>query len=190
MSQGVKATTMDDIAKYLGISKRTIYEHFTDKTDLLQNVFDFFYNKNLEEEKAVFEESENVLEALLNLIKIRKSSVNIKMVRTALELKRYYPNMFYNGMNKTEKLKKLEETFEQGIKEGVFRKDLNPKTSAFLFSEQARILFTEQFERIDFVDNIDISALQIIEDLFINFLRGISTPKGVDLIEKLYIKNK
>lgn len=186
---GVKATTMDDIAKYLGISKRTIYEHFKDKSELIETILDNAYKKNQKQEVIIFSESDNVLEGLLKILRTRKSSINLQKVRTALELKRYYPEIFNKMMCEHDGMQKLESTFEQGKQEGVFRSDVNVKTSAFLFSEQSRILFTEHFGTVDYNEHIDIPTLQIFEDLFLNFLRGISTQKGIEIIEK-YISEK
>jgi len=183
---GVKATTMDDIAKHMGISKRTIYEHFKDKTDLIETVIEETHQKSMAEEKAIFEQTKNVLEAFLRLSEAKKSAFSVKLMKTVIEIKHYYPEILNKRMKEHKGIEILRTIFEKGIEQGVFRPDMNPKTSAFLLSEQGRLFFTEQLQKIELstMDSFDISSLQFIEDLFFNFLRGISTTKGIEIIEK------
>ena len=187
MLQGVKNTTMDDIAKHLGMSKRTIYENFRDKNELLSEGMDQMHNKHVQEIEQLLSETENVLEVLLLDLKQKKEQYHTRKLKVMIEMKRYYSAIYQEHFRKSEdeKMKRLSELFETGIKQGVFREGINPKTSAFLFSEQARLLFTEQLDKWDVeAQKFDFSCIQIFEDLFMNFLRGISTPKGLEIIER------
>jgi AcrR family transcriptional regulator len=184
--KGVRLVTMDDIAKHIGISKRTIYEHFLDKKELIRLAVDFLHQQKVEENEKIFADAGNVLEALLEMLKQSKDMHYQKKMQMMIEVKRYYPEIFgAPGDDKwTEGVQRIELLFSKGIEEGVFRDNLNPKTSAYMFSEQARILFIELSEKIDLVSrNVNITSLQFIQDLFLNFLRGISTPKGILIIE-------
>ncbi|MDR1593554.1 MAG: TetR/AcrR family transcriptional regulator [Prevotellaceae bacterium] len=191
IQQGIKATTMDDIAKQLGISKRTIYEQFQDKRELLLMVVEHAHTQSKKDDRDIFVSSQNSLEGFLKLMKKKRSEFNLKLMKMVVELKRYYPEIIdMKRKHSAEALETLEKIFIKGIEEGVFRADLNPKTSAFLFSTQAHLFFTEQLNKMDLssLDNTDISPLQVFEDLFLNFLRGISTQKGIKIIEK-YMSN-
>jgi Glu-tRNA(Gln) amidotransferase subunit E-like FAD-binding protein len=151
-------------------------------------VMEYAHEQSKKEDREIFGNSQNALEGFLKLMRKARSDMNIKLMKTMVELKRYYPETIEEMRRKhaSRSIETLERIFIKGISEGVFRPDLNPKTSAFLFSTQANLLFTEQLNRMDFstLDNADISALQILEDLFLNFLRGISTQKGIKIIEK------
>jgi AcrR family transcriptional regulator len=188
IEQGIRATTMDDIARQLGISKRTIYEHFQDKKELLLTVVEHIHTQLKEDDKEIFDNSQNSLEGFLRLMKKKRSEMNIKTMKAVIELKRYYPEIIDTMKQKHSAggMEELENAIIKGISEGMFRSGVNPKTSAFLFSTQANLLFTEQLNRMDLstLDSADISALQVFEDLFLNFLRGISTQKGIKIIEK------
>jgi AcrR family transcriptional regulator len=189
--QGVKATTMDDIAKSLCISKRTIYEQFRDKRDLLDTIIGLAYEWEDKRRQEVYARSKNVLEAVIELLKIKMSALNIKIMNTIVEIKRYYPEIVDKRLPKGEELQRMEQILIKGIEEGVFRKDINPKISAFLFSEQVRTFCTEQFEKIELTNviNHEMSPMQAFEILFLNILRGISTPKGVRIIDRYASKN-
>ena len=184
ITQGVRLVTMDDIAKRLGISKRTIYEHFKDKRELIVSVLEYLHLQKVDENEKIFTQSNNVLEALLELLKQSRGSVQRQTMRMMIEVKRYYPDTLDDD-KWDEGVQKIEQVFAKGVEEGVFRTNLNIKTSAYMFSEQARILFTELSEKIDFpAGSMDMSSLQFMQDLFMNFLRGISTQKGIEIIEK------
>ncbi|MDR0559367.1 MAG: TetR/AcrR family transcriptional regulator [Prevotellaceae bacterium] len=175
--QGIKATTMDDIAKYVGISKRTIYEHFTDKKELIVSIMDNMRQTKDREDEELFSRTDNVLEGMLEIMK-NKRFLSSREIRVMTEIRRYYPDIIVCKWK--EGIAKIEKMFTKGIEEGVFKKEMNPKTAAYLFSEQSKTLFAELCEKID----MDISSLRLLSDLFLNFLRGISTPKGVEIIEK------
>lgn len=184
ITQGVRLVTMDDIAKRLGISKRTIYEHFKDKRELIVSVLEYLHLQKVDENEKIFTQSNNVLEALLELLKQSRGSVQRQTMRMMIEVKRYYPDTLDDD-KWDEGVQKIEQVFAKGVEEGVFRTNLNIKTSAYMFSEQARILFIELSEKIDFpAGSMDMSSLQFMQDLFMNFLRGISTQKGIEIIEK------
>jgi AcrR family transcriptional regulator len=184
--QGIKATTMDDVARNLGISKRTIYEYFEDKRELLDVIIETLYEKKQEEKRNIFRNSANVLEALLALLKLRKHTFSAKVIDRIAEIRRYYPEIFERMFCRPDEMEKAATVFEQGIDEGVFRKDCNSKVSAFLFSERSRVYFTEQFDRIALMtaEHSELSSETLFENLFLNFLRGIATPKGLSIIEK------
>ena len=184
ITQGVRLVTMDDIAKRLGISKRTIYEHFKDKRELIVSVLEYLHLQKVDENEKIFTQSNNVLEALLELLKQSRGSVQRQTMRMMIEVKRYYPDTLDDD-KWDEGVQKIEQVFAKGVEEGVFRTNLNIKTSAYMFSEQARILFIELSEKIDFpAGSMDMSSLQFMQDLYMNFLRGISTQKGIEIIEK------
>jgi AcrR family transcriptional regulator len=190
MQQGIKATTMDDVAKQLGVSKRTIYEQFQDKKELLMMVLEHAHARTKKDDCEIFDNSQNSLEGFLKLLQKKRSEININRVKMVMELKRYYPEIIEEMKQKhsADGMQALENVIIKGIDEGVFRSGLNPKTLAFLFSAQANLFFAEQFNKMDLYTP-DISALQVFDDLFLNFLRGISTQKGVKIIESYTSEN-
>ena len=69
LQQGIKSVTMDDIAKHLGMSKKTIYQFFKDKNEL---VVALVKKKQHEDEEQLYDiigKSENVIEEMINMMK-------------------------------------------------------------------------------------------------------------------------
>ena len=184
-------TTMDEVAKQLGISKRTIYENFKDKTELVTECTEYIAESAHCIIIDIFKKAENVLIAILQLLYQQNvhGKYNLKYM---VELRRYYPDIYKNHLLKyhDKKQKGREELMRKGIEEGVFRNDINITLTSFMFSEQANLIFSEQFEKF----NDDIGATldyfnenDIFKDIAITHIRGISTPKGIEILEE-YIK--
>lgn len=187
MLYGVKNTTMDDIAKHLGMSKRTIYTYFKDKNELLREGLHQEYESNMAENDKIVKESENILVAIIQILRQHKTEQNRKKVRVLLEVKRFYPEVYNDHMETCgrESVAKLQRAIERGIKQALFRPHINSQTTAFLFSEQVNYLLSEQLEKMDIAgsDQHEFSVFQVYEDLLINFLRGISTIRGIEIID-------
>ncbi|MDR1055965.1 MAG: TetR/AcrR family transcriptional regulator [Prevotellaceae bacterium] len=193
---GVK-TTMDEIAKHLGISKRTIYENFKDKNELLAKCTEYMSEQANVQVTEIFEKADNVLEAGLQLL-YRQNVKGKHNLKYMMELGRYYPEIYRDHMLKYQegKQKGIEELMRKGIEEGVFRADINPLLTAFMFSEQANLIFSEQFQKFnaDIGSSIDdFLEISIFENMVVTYIRGISTPKGIQILDdylKRYSRNR
>lgn len=173
---GIKSITMDDIATSLGISKRTLYEVFPDKETLLEECI----LKEQQEAnmfiKEVLTTSSNVLEVLLKcyLRSIEKfHATNKKFFEDIKKYPRAYELM------KNDNNRSSEDTinfFKEGVKQGIFRDDVNFSIVSALVHEQ-----------LDMLMNTDIcdrySFLEVYESIMFTFLRGISTERGASELE-------
>lgn len=189
---GIK-TTMDEIAKHLGVSKRTIYENFKDKSELLTECTDFMNEQTHNQAVEIFEAADNVLEAALQLM-YRQNVRGRQNFKFMVELGKYYPEIYKNNLLKYQerKQKGVEDLMRQGIKEGVFRKDVNPLLTAFMFSEQANLIFSEQFQKYNSdistsFDGFNFNEIEVFENMVLTYMRGISTEKGIKILED-YLK--
>jgi len=79
LKYGVKSVTMDDIAKHLGMSKKTIYQHFKDKEEMIIQATDQYFKTEHERMEGIEEGAENAVEALYNLtVCLREQLKNTK----------------------------------------------------------------------------------------------------------------
>jgi len=182
---GIRAVTMDSIAGHLGISKRTIYERFHDKDELLYAVLVNMIEKQKAKIEKIVNESPDVLSAVFTMIKMGRDHMAAMNPIISSDLKKYHSNV----------LKRLKETcenpdyesaqriFREGISQGVFRDDLDVSILSRTFSSMGKIagdmtLFPpEKFMQRDLIKNI-----------FVNYLRGISTPEGIKIIDSLELE--
>lgn len=178
---GIRAVTMDMLANQLGISKRTIYEVFRDKDDLLDGVLKWMTEKQLNITAKALAESENVIEAIFKLLRIMNDHFQKISPSFYLDIRKLSKNV----LNHSEELKDLpyyrnnSEMLLRGIKEGVFRDDIDVNITNKCMLEVVRLSNDENLFPHDSHNMKDV-----IRNFYINYLRGISTQKGLELIDR------
>jgi TetR/AcrR family transcriptional regulator, cholesterol catabolism regulator len=179
---GIKSVTMDSIAGHFGISKRTIYELFSDKEELLMAVLARMAQQQKVLAKKVLDESENSLVAIFRMFEINRTIFQSMSPAFQSDLKKYHYDILIMNSNSIE-LPDYRNNFqiiEKGVKEGLFRKDINPElANRCLFNLGRSIMDNELFPYELF------SRRDVIRNIFFNYLRGISTEKGLKLINRL-----
>lgn len=184
-TNGIKSITMDEIAASLGISKRTLYEVFPDKETLLEECIlksqkdgDIFV-------KGVIETSGNVLEVLLRCYQWSIERFHATNKKFFEDIKKY-PNYQLMKNNRNRSSEDTVNFFKEGVKQGIFRDDVNFAIINLLVRDQ-----------LDLLMNSDIcneySFLEVYESIMFTFLRGISTEKGARVLEDFiceYRKNQ
>jgi TetR/AcrR family transcriptional regulator, cholesterol catabolism regulator len=182
---GIKSVTMDSLATYLGMSKRTIYEIFADKDELLVGVFKWMSEKQQELVRKFLNESENAIVAIFKLMEININHFNGMSPAFQFEMKKFYHDVL---TSKTEQIEMPDisnnvQLIEKGIKEKLFRKDINPDLVNRCFYSIAKSMMDQELFSFE-----KYSRREVMQNTFVNYLRGISTPAGLDLINKLELK--
>jgi AcrR family transcriptional regulator len=176
-TNGIKGVTMDDVASDLGISKRTLYETFKDKEELLIECV-----KLQEEEKETFgakaiAESSNVLEVILKFYKLSidiYQKINIRFFEDI----RKYPKVNELIRQSREKNQcSVLAFFKSGVEQGIFRDDVNFEIVNILLREQMDFLHSAEIVRA-------YSFFEVYESIVFIFLRGISTEKGQKILDE------
>lgn len=177
---GVRNVSMNSIAADIGISKRTIYEIFKDKTELVHNCMEKLKYDHEERSRKISSSSNNVIETFFTFMKEgikTMSSINPVFFR---DVRKFYLISWNTIIAEIEKdhLYMTEKLLEKGIKEGLFRDDIDLKIVSKLFHEQINLIADEKIFPRDEFNHADI-----FQSLIINFVRGISTTKGIKIIE-------
>ncbi|WP_349630825.1 TetR/AcrR family transcriptional regulator [Aquiflexum sp. TKW24L] len=183
MRFGIRSVTMDDIARQAGMSKKTIYQEFTDKNHL---VFETFA-ASLERDKCMMETfpklTDGIIEHLVGVstyMRKRFADMNPLVMN---ELQRYFPQCWqlFEDFKQTHIVKEVVAVLEKGKEEGFFRPEINNEIIALLRMEQMMITF----DPIKFPPSkYNMVDLQI--EIFEHFLYGIFTDKG----REAYLKQK
>ncbi|THH39896.1 TetR/AcrR family transcriptional regulator [Neolewinella litorea] len=135
MRIGIRSVSMDDIARELGISKKTLYQTVPNKEELVQLVL----RVEIEEDVRMLErnrvESTDAIEELL-----RNSRYFVRQMRkvsptTMHDLRKYYPEIFHNQVEAHQHhfLHQVEENLRRGKAEGLYREDIDPEVIANLY---------------------------------------------------------
>jgi AcrR family transcriptional regulator len=180
---GVRNTTMDDIARHLGISKRTIYENFKDKEALLIECIEVFKEKNREKMEKVFLEADNVVHATMIWLQMGAEPTAQRQINIMTDIRKYYPQVFKEHLIRinADKCNNIEKVIQRGIGEEVFRGELNPEIISYIICRHNGVALNDSV-----LEKYSLS--EIFENMVLTFLRGICTPKGIEIIEKY--KNK
>ena len=117
---------MDDIASELGISKKTIYQHYPDKNTLITEVVANFINQDKEKFKLVESKFSGILERMVGYfdsMKIFLKDVNPKLL---FEIEKYHPEAYkiFREYKETFLYQKLVNDLKEGVQSGIFRKNI------------------------------------------------------------------
>jgi len=173
---------MDSLASNLGMSKRTIYEVFSDKDELLMGVLKWMARKQKGLIKRVLDESENSIVAIFKMLEINRDNFQDMSPAFLADLKKYHHDVLMKKNDKSEMpdYRNNKQLIENGIKEKLFRKDINPDLANLCLYNLGRSVMDHDLYPYELFSRRDV-----VRNVFINYLRGIATPKGLDLISKL-----
>lgn len=183
---GIKSMRMDDIATNLGISKRTIYEIVKDKNYLVEKSVQHIFEKEKKLDEKVALESKNIIEAFITYIKLMPERKRVHG-RIIDNLKKYYPDIFEKAVkDRNESLQLyLVISIKQGIETELFIKEVNVELTVLFFMDSIFGVFSRT--EADLPQGI--SQQEALKYNILCFFRGISTEKGVEIVDK-YLKNE
>ncbi len=173
---------MDDIAKHLGISKKTIYQNFKDKNELINILIkDRIVNQDLQMNKCVVA-SENAVQELYFGIQDMDYFLTTMNPMLFYDLQKYHQEAWLNFIAFKEKEigKKIMENLDRGIKEGLYRQDLNVEIITRMRLDQVDVVFTQNGH----YDTNKNSLSSIMVEITRHFLFGICNKEGLKLIHK------
>ena len=184
VSVGPSSMTMDDVARACGISKRTLYETFPDKRTLIEECVNRQHQTKNAEVKAIFETADNCFEAMYAVYKRARAMYASTSVAFISDIKRLYPDIFNQHMeNEKVTVDGLASILRKAQDEGLVIKRINPEIAAYLFVVSIR----ELHENANF-SKYGFSSADMFDHVFVSFLRGVATIKGIEMIE--YLENQ
>lgn len=187
MKHGIRSVTMDDIARQMGVSKRTIYEKFRDKDELLVHCISMHHQHQLQHKKEVLLSSKNVLEVIFRIMFDVVESMNRVSPLFVNDLKKYHYKVWKEHILSFQKehIKQLRDLISNGIEDRLFRSDINVEIVARMFNLQLQEMTNE-----DIFPHNQFSRAEVFENIIVNFTRGLATDKGIMIIEKIIADKK
>lgn len=181
MRYGIRSVSMDEIATHLGISKKTIYQFFTDKDALVDAVVNIEINSNTEECMIYHERSENPVHEIYLAMEMVDDMLRMMNPMVIYDMQKYHPSAFkkFSDHKDTFLYKMIRENMEKGVEQELYRPEIN-----------IAILTRFRLVSIFMVFNPDLFPLgknnlsDVMREMTLNFLYGITTPKGQKLIQK------
>ncbi len=185
MRIGPQSVTMDMVARDCGISKRTLYETFPNKHNLISDVIKYNQQQANEVFTQIFEQSANSFEALMKVYTTAREFIQKTSPAFITDIKRLYPEVFdeYKAQE-LDHILSLAKIIKRAKEEGLALPGIKCKIAAFLFNNNMKNLHHMQ----DFPFP-EYSAAEIFDGAFLNFMRGMATTKGQEIIESYVIKH-
>jgi AcrR family transcriptional regulator len=181
MRYGVRSVSMDDIAGQLGISKKTLYQFYTDKEELVDNSLSIFLEENRKQCLAGRQKAENAIHEVFQAFDMIEQIFTNMNPSIVYDLEKYHPAV----SKKIQQHKRvflyqvLKQNLERGIKEELYRPEINVDILTRFRIESMMLTFNSEI----FPTNRTHFA-EIQEEILEHFLYGIATIKGQKLIQK------
>jgi AcrR family transcriptional regulator len=180
-SYGVKVS-MDEISRMQGVSKRTLYEFFDSKENLICECINFIIVRMQILVDAHFSHNTNVIEKLFPMSNPNLQKMLASDNRFMMDVKRLYTDIFRQTFEKhIESYKnRIISIIKEGMNEGVFLSDINPYIIVDVIFTIHRLLINKQ----EFLEKYP--PIDLFKNTVLCYLRGISTPKGLKLGEQTF----
>ena len=184
---GVKSLRVDDLAHDLGVSKRTLYEMFGDKEELLYHSIKYLFEKEEEEVRASIDLTQAGIPALFEIFDAMTSRGATRK-RIMENLAKFYPELYERIMTESRDhgLAELRNKLNRLVEEGLISDMVNIDLSITMFYYTSMGLMRRHGRLV--LPN-GITEQDAIRYTIVNFFRGIATLKGVEQIDE-YLAQK
>ncbi|MBO7636638.1 MAG: TetR/AcrR family transcriptional regulator [Paludibacteraceae bacterium] len=185
LSHGIKTVTMDKIAAALSMSKRTIYEQFSDKDELVTECLKLFRTELDKERDEIRERSENSFIFLLSMFKmsfIKLNGINVRFLQDVETI--FSDDIKKCRLNRPSQIAQMNELIRQSQEDGYIDPMLSTDVLATVYYGMLSSLRDK-----DSYDYSVISPKDALKMLCTIYFRGVATEKGLKLIAQ-YIKSE
>lgn len=178
---GIKSVTMDDVARELGISKKTLYQHVIDKNDLVYKVFELEINDSSKKFECSFNSESNAIEQIFDVHKWVVGRMKVYSPVSDYDLKKYYPDLYrkIDSVRRERIYDFVINNLKKGKAEGLYRSDLDIDIISKIHVSRIQNTFDS-----DLLTNEEKTSLKVFYEFFIYHIRGIASEKGIQLLEE------
>ncbi len=177
---GPTAMTMDMVARSCGISKRTLYETFPDKKTLVMECIAADHMQHQEEATRIFNEAENCFEGLFKVFQTTRRHNTRQAQMVIDEIVRLYPEVKESKRNHEHKfIEGMSAVVAQAQEQGLVLDSVKAGIAGLLF-----VTLMKSLHKSNEIEAMGYDKGQVFDAAFVNFLRGLATIKGQEIIER------
>lgn len=186
LKYGIKSVTMGDLSRELGISKKTLYQYISNKSDLVQKAIDYQFKTEYAKIKRIKKESKNAVEELFRISRHNAELLRRMSPTTMYDLKKYHNRIWHARQNRQTEViwGSIGDNLKWGIAEGLYRGDLEVNITIV---HVIKIMEATIDPRL--VDEYGYSRLEIFEETFNYHIHGIASAKGIKIWKKYKEEN-
>ena len=177
---GIKSVTMDDVAKELGISKKTLYQYVKDKTDLINKLMEYEMGGTDACFNGILNSRQNAIEELFEVNRFITSMLKRYSPVFDYDLKKYYPVIFQKifAIRRNKIYQAALANFKKGKLEGLYREELNEEILTKLHVSRMENIHSSSLFTTE-----EINSGEVFKEMFIYHIRGIANEKGIKFLE-------
>jgi AcrR family transcriptional regulator len=178
---GIKSITMDEIAAQLGISKKTIYQYFADKEDLVNAVIEEHVNSSQDDCLASIHDSENAIhEEFLVQDKVLEHMQDVNPAALH-DMQRFHPAAYqkFTRYKNNFMREMVGNNLRRGIREGLYRQEIRVDILSKFRVDSIFLSLSA-----DFLMESAFGLPELQQELFVHYLMGVASPKGHKLINQ------
>lgn len=178
---GIRSVSMDDIAAQLGMSKKTLYQYYADKDELVNAVFDIELNENKSRCLEYAKQGENAVHEIFISFDIMQELLSTMNPAVLFDMQKYHPSAYGKFMEFRNNFlyRIIKNNLERGIKEELYRPEIDTEIIARFRLHNVLLSLNSEVFPLTRPDLIHIEQ-QLIE----HFMYGVVTAKGEKLIQK------
>ena len=178
---GIRSVTMDDVVREVGISKKTLYQFFKDKSELVAAAIQCETEIKMEEHDEAMKGAANAVEMMLGFYDFQAKMIRDYNPSMIYDLKKYYPEVHkeFVDQKRTMIYENVLANLVQGKSEGLYRKEMDETVIAML-----NLLRVEALINSDVAKTGEILTHEFFKEMFTYHMYGIVSEKGREILEK------
>ena len=187
LNYGFKSVTMDDIANAQGISKKTIYQYFSNKTVLVEEAVQYLFQTISCGIEDIRDQEKNPIDEIYEIKRFLMQNLKDEKSSPQFQLEKYYPKIFHDIKDKQYCVMQdcVSCNLERGKKMGLFRDDLNVDFVAKIYFNCMMALKDKTLFPLEHF------SMQMLMNNYLEYhLRGICTPKGLNYLNSYLERTK
>jgi AcrR family transcriptional regulator len=185
LTYGIRSVTMDDVAKHLGISKKTLYAIVKDKDQLVRLVVDSQIEIHEQQDNELKKKNISALEEMLFVFKRVSELLRNMNPSYQYDMNKYYPDLSSEFINFKEKqlYNNIKENLKKGKREGIYRQEINVEIIARMNSERNLYMFRNNENMQSWITH------DSFQEIFLYHIHAILNDKGRQLLKQIDLFN-
>jgi|SRR5436190_8964113 len=183
---GIRSVSMDDVARHLSVSKKTLYQYFADKDEIVTRVAEYHMETNHKQYEGLRESAKNAIDELVKISVCLKKDFQKMNPSLLFDLKKFHPKAWASWLQHKQKhiRESITRNLDQGVEEGFYRPEINKDILAGVRLELIQLSFDEEV-----FPTAKYNLAEVNVQIFEHFIYGILTDKGRKVYEKYKLQS-
>lgn len=173
---GLKAVTMDDLAREMLVSKKTLYRLFKNKEDLVERAIRALFQEMQKRVQSVLKMPGNAIDQLVNIDEMVHQHIEEHDYSLQFQLRKYYPEVYqrFEAMRKQAVTSLVYQNIKRGQEEGLYRLEINAEIITLLYYSRMVVLIGEEIDPFK-----GMALKEVMREVLLYHVRGIASAQGL-----------